>query len=108
MLMDMMDRPEFIHEVMSFFEEGHRRELQQLIDMLVQEEPANEYDKNMLGMASYIGIEKGKRFDPDPHTLEILERRNPRRSSCERVDRDPAIQTNEPSHQTVGLTLIAT
>jgi hypothetical protein len=45
-----------------------------LIDMLVQEEPANEYDKNMLGMASYIGIEKGKRFDPDPHTLEILDR----------------------------------
>jgi len=45
-----------------------------LIDMLVQAEPANDYDKNMLGMASYIGIEKGKTFDPDPHTLEILER----------------------------------
>jgi hypothetical protein len=45
-----------------------------LIDMAVQEEPTNGYDKNMLGMASYIGIEKGKAFDPDPHTLEILGR----------------------------------
>jgi hypothetical protein len=33
MFMDMMDRPEFVHEVMAFFEEGHRRELLQLIDM---------------------------------------------------------------------------
>lgn len=33
MLMDMADRPAFIHDVMAFFEEGNRRELQQLIDM---------------------------------------------------------------------------
>ena len=33
MMMDMIDRPEFVHEVMAFFEEGHRKELQQLIDM---------------------------------------------------------------------------
>jgi len=42
--------------------------------MLVQEEPSNEYDKNMLGMAAYIGIEKGKPYEPDAHTLEIFER----------------------------------
>jgi hypothetical protein len=45
-----------------------------LINMVVQEEPINEYDKNMLGMASYIGIEKGKPFNPDAHTRKILER----------------------------------
>jgi hypothetical protein len=46
----------------------------ELIDMLVQEEPINDYDKNMLGMASYIGIEKGKAFKPDARTWEILDR----------------------------------
>jgi len=45
-----------------------------LINMLVQEEPPNDYDKNMLGMAAYIGIEKGKPFAPDASTLEIYER----------------------------------
>jgi hypothetical protein len=45
-----------------------------LINMLVQEEPVNDYDKTMLGMAAYIGIEKGKPFKPDAHAVEILER----------------------------------
>jgi hypothetical protein len=45
-----------------------------LIDMLVQEEPVNDYDKTMLGMAAYVGIEKGKPFKPDAHTVQILER----------------------------------
>jgi hypothetical protein len=45
-----------------------------LIDMLVQEEPINDYDKNMLGMASYVGIEKGKSFNPDEKTWKILDR----------------------------------
>ena len=45
-----------------------------LINMMVQEEPINGYDKTMLGMAAYIGIEKGKPFKPDAHTLKILER----------------------------------
>ena len=46
----------------------------ELINMVVQEEPANDYDKNMLGMAAYIGIDKGKPYEPDVHTLEILDR----------------------------------
>jgi hypothetical protein len=45
-----------------------------LVDMVVQEEPVNDYDKTMLGMAAYIGIEKGKPFKPDAHTVQILER----------------------------------
>jgi hypothetical protein len=45
-----------------------------LINMLIQEEPPNDYDKNMLGMAAYIGIEKGSPFNPDAKTLEILDR----------------------------------
>ncbi len=46
----------------------------ELVDMLVQEEPVNDYDKTMLGMAAYIGIEKGQPFEPDDHTIAILER----------------------------------
>jgi hypothetical protein len=45
-----------------------------LVDMLVQEEPVNDYDKTMLGMAAYLGIEKGKPFKPDARTVQILER----------------------------------
>src|SRR5271163_3843006 len=45
-----------------------------LINMVVQQEPVNEYDKTMLGMAAYIGIEKGKPFEPDAHKMQILER----------------------------------
>jgi hypothetical protein len=45
-----------------------------LVNMVVQEEPVNDYDKTMLGMAAYIGIEKGKPFKPDGHTVQILER----------------------------------
>ena len=45
-----------------------------LINMLIQEEPINDYDKNMLGMAAYIGIEKGKIFNPDQKALHILEK----------------------------------
>ena len=45
-----------------------------LVDMVVQAEPVNGYDKTMLGMAAYIGIERGKPFEPDVRTSEILER----------------------------------
>ena len=45
-----------------------------LVDMVVQEEPVNDYYKTMLGMAAYVGIEKGKPFKPDAHTVQILER----------------------------------
>ena len=45
-----------------------------LINVVVQEEPVNDYDKTMLGMAAYIGIEKGKPFKPDAHTVQILKR----------------------------------
>lgn len=44
-----------------------------LVNMLIQEEPTNDYDKNMIGMASYIGIEKGKEFNPDAATKKILD-----------------------------------
>ena len=44
-----------------------------LINMVVQEEPINAFDKNMLGMATYIGIEKGKAFTPTEQQSEILE-----------------------------------
>ena len=45
----------------------------ELINMLVQEEPINSYDKNMLGVATFIGIEKGKPFTPAKHQRWILE-----------------------------------
>ena len=41
--------------------------------MVIQEEPINAYDKNMLGAASYIGIAKGKPFTPTQHQRQILE-----------------------------------
>jgi hypothetical protein len=45
-----------------------------LVNMVVQEEPVNDYDKTVLGMVAYVGIEKGKLFKPDAHTVQILER----------------------------------
>ncbi len=44
-----------------------------LVNMVIQEEPINDYDKNMLGVASFIGIEKGKPFTPTEHQHKILE-----------------------------------
>jgi hypothetical protein len=44
-----------------------------LVNMVIQEEPINAYDKNMLGAASYIGIAKGKPFTPTKHQRQILE-----------------------------------
>ena len=45
-----------------------------LVNMVIQEEPINDYDKNMLGVASFIGIKKGKPFAPTKHQRQILER----------------------------------
>lgn len=45
----------------------------ELVNMVIQEEPINIYDKNMLGVASYIGMEKGKPFTPTEHQRQILE-----------------------------------
>ena len=45
----------------------------ELVNMVIQEEPINPFDKNMLGMASYIGMEKGKPFTPTEHQRQILE-----------------------------------
>ena len=45
-----------------------------MIDRLVQEEPGQEHDKVMLGMLAGIGIQKGKKFDPSPEVVAILER----------------------------------
>jgi hypothetical protein len=42
--------------------------------MLIQEEPINDYDKNMLGLASYIGIESSKLFLPIPEQKVILQK----------------------------------
>ena len=39
----------------------------------INEEPVLERDLAMLGILSYIGIEKGKAFNPDVRTKEILE-----------------------------------
>ena len=39
----------------------------------INEEPVLERDLAMLGILSYIGIEKGKPFNPDARTKEILE-----------------------------------
>lgn len=39
----------------------------------INEEPVLERDLAMVGMLSYIGIEKGKAFNPDARTKEILE-----------------------------------
>ncbi|MBL4796300.1 MAG: DUF1254 domain-containing protein [Oleispira sp.] len=44
----------------------------QLVNMVIQEEPINDYDKNMLGMANYIGLEKGKAFKPSKRQSAIL------------------------------------
>ncbi|HEY7304221.1 MAG TPA: DUF1254 domain-containing protein [Bryobacteraceae bacterium] len=40
----------------------------------VQREPVREQDKQFLGMLAPLGIEKGKPFNPDPRTKEILTR----------------------------------
>ena len=45
----------------------------ELINMVIQEEPINDYDKNMLGIATYIGIQKGKPFAPTEHQHQIFE-----------------------------------
>ncbi len=45
-----------------------------MIDRLVQEEPVQEHDKFMMGMLDGIGIRKGKKFDPSPEVVKILER----------------------------------
>jgi hypothetical protein len=40
----------------------------------VQREPVREQDKQFLGMLAPLGIQKGKPFNPDPRTKEILTR----------------------------------
>jgi hypothetical protein len=45
----------------------------QVLDRTVQAEPWLERDKAMIDMLKTIGIEKGKPFDPDDETMEILE-----------------------------------
>ena len=46
--------------------------LYQSLDRFVQAEPWLARDKAMIDQLRSIGIEKGKPFDPDPKTLEIL------------------------------------
>jgi hypothetical protein len=43
------------------------------LDRIVQAEPWLERDKAMIDPLKSIGIEKGKPFDPDPSTREVLE-----------------------------------
>ena len=45
----------------------------ELIDALVQEEPAESQDPEVLGALSAIGIEKGRRFEPDARMKAILD-----------------------------------
>ncbi len=45
-----------------------------MIDRLVQEEPIQQHDKFMMGMLAGIGIQRGKKFDPSPEVIGILER----------------------------------
>jgi hypothetical protein len=45
-----------------------------LLDKLVQEEPMQEHDKVMYGMLELIGIRKGRKFDPSPEIVAILEK----------------------------------
>jgi hypothetical protein len=45
-----------------------------LVNMVIQEEPINDYDKNMLGIAAYLGMKKGEPFTPTTKQAEILER----------------------------------
>jgi hypothetical protein len=42
------------------------------IDEVIQEEPADAFDPELLGLAHAIGIRKGHPFDPDERTREIL------------------------------------
>ena len=42
------------------------------IDAVVQEEPSEAFDPELLGLAHAIGIRKGHPFDPDERTREIL------------------------------------
>lgn len=42
------------------------------IDQVVQEEPTDAFDPELLGLAHAIGIRKGHPFDPDDRTREIL------------------------------------
>ena len=44
----------------------------QSLDRFVQHEPWIERDRAMIGMLKSVGIEKGKKFDPDPNTQAIL------------------------------------
>lgn len=43
------------------------------IDTLVQEEPAESQDPELLGVLAAIGIKKGQRFEPDARMKRILE-----------------------------------
>ena len=44
----------------------------QSLDRFVQHEPWIERDRAMIDMLKSIGIEKGKKFDPDPNTQAVL------------------------------------
>jgi hypothetical protein len=42
------------------------------IAKVLTEEPVQERDRAMMGMAAHIGIQNGKQFDPDSRTIKIL------------------------------------
>ena len=42
------------------------------INRVIQEEPSDAFDPELLGLAHAIGIRKGHSFDPDDHTRRIL------------------------------------
>lgn len=65
-----LDMSQSVYRAAPEFDDGYF----DLINQLIQEEPANPYDRNMLGMAAYIGIQKDKLFEPDEKTREMFRR----------------------------------
>jgi hypothetical protein len=67
-------RPRFIDVADTVFDSAISYDLRffQALDRMVQVEPLQTKDKVMTDLLKSIGIEKGKPFNPDPKTAEIL------------------------------------
>ncbi|NLH00203.1 MAG: hypothetical protein GX491_22830 [Chloroflexi bacterium] len=61
---DLIDAPDFVHEVMSFFEEGHRRMLQQMIDLNLLS-LNNDHTYHSSGGCGYTDELPKAGFDPE-------------------------------------------
>lgn len=63
-----VDPSEDLYPTLPYFDERYFAELADIIAA----EPVREQDKVMMGMLASLGIQKGKRFDPDGATLRAL------------------------------------